>query len=843
MAKYKFLLPVLMLALVVSTLAGMLGNVAASPVSSPALIAQSSQNTGNAASASGPAQAAQPPASGAAIPANNDGLDALPPGLRGVSYSTLAMSGKVHPAKPGSAQPNSWVNPFAPLLNITWGAAAQTTASSSGEPAAGVNPTNGQYLLVSGNFSLDNSTNGGLTWQTRTPPNPHGSGDVTNAWLEGGAGGNALEMAINNGGGGYDFTCGRSTDFGVNWATDAACGASVSTPYFDDREYIWVDHNPASPFYGRAYVTVALFDAGGSGSFNTVSNRWSSDNGTTWNPPGSAPLALVPNNEFALRIAHNEFPSLGISPDGTLGYAWHRGQCCGIIVNVPNKVMFARSTDGGVSFPFSTTIVTVPQNQAVSFNSTSPLGVRWSDTPNIAADLGQNGVFYAVWTAYRTPSTPASAAIYLSKSTDNGATWSTPVIPYNNPNPNIFQGWGWVKVTPDGTIHVTFLSGTTNNTTVAQFYVQSTDGGVTWSAPFQLSSSTFGAFSVTTDYEANDVGGFSGGGGTILAAWAQSTHWARVGTFTLGTPTPTVTGTPPTATPTRTNTSTPTSTPTPCFGPDPVVNGGFETGQLAPWVISDTVPPPVVSTAQAHSGTYSALLGTVSGSEPNGSGSIYQQVTVPAGGAQLSYWYYPLTTDTITFDWQDAYVENTSGTILATIMHVDENDGVWKNKTFDMTPYAGQTVRIVFLVHQDGFGDLTSMYVDDVSMAAIVSCGTPTPAPPTATQTNTPVPPTNAPSATSTLVPPTATRTSTAVPPTSTATAVPPSSTPVPATNTPGGPTNTPVPTNTPMPTNTPGGATNTPIAPTLTPTDCPNPFVDINNNVFYYAIHYLYCR
>jgi len=56
-------------------------------------------------------------------------------------------------------------------------------------------------------------------------------------------------------------------------------------------------------------------------------------------------------------------------------------------------------------------------------------------------------------------------------------------------------------------------------------------------------------------------------------------------------------------------------------------------------------------------------------------------------------------------------------------------------------------------------------------------------------------------------------------------------------TPTPGGPTNTPVLTS------TPGGPTNTPIAPTVTPTDCPNPFVDINGNVFYYAIHYLYCR
>ena len=44
-----------------------------------------------------------------------------------------------------------------------------------------------------------------------------------------------------------------------------------------------------------------------------------------------------------------------------------------------------------------------------------------------------------------------------------------------------------------------------------------------------------------------------------------------------------------------------------------------------------------------------------------------------------------------------------------------------------MTPYANQTVRIKFLVHQDGFGDDTAMYVDDVAL--LVPCSTPTPTP------------------------------------------------------------------------------------------------------------------
>src|SRR5947208_16070108 len=72
-------------------------------------------------------------------------------------------------------------------------------------------------------------------------------------------------------------------------------------------------------------------------------------------------------------------------------------------------------------------------------------------------------------------------------------------------------------------------------------------------------------------------------------------------------------------------------------------------------------------------------------------------------------------------------------------MHVCSNAQTWTNQTFNMAPYAGQTVRIEFLVHQDGFGDDTSMYVDDVTLGA-GACGTPSPgASPTRTPTPTPV--------------------------------------------------------------------------------------------------------
>jgi hypothetical protein len=175
----------------------------------------------------------------------------------------------------------------------------------------------------------------------------------------------------------------------------------------------------------------------------------------------------------------------------------------------------------------------------------------------------------------------------------------------------------------------------------------------------------------------------------------------------------------PTNTPTRTPTRTPvagaTNTPPPC--PNLVANPGFETGSLAPWVVQDANPAPVVSTAQRHTGSYTVLVGAASGPEPNGNSSFYQQVSVPSTGGTLSFWYRPSSTDTITYDWQDAYVTDTSGNILATIMHVCSNTQTWTNVTFNLAPYAGTTVRIKFLVHGDGFGDLTNMYVDDVSLS------------------------------------------------------------------------------------------------------------------------------
>jgi hypothetical protein len=149
-----------------------------------------------------------------------------------------------------------------------------------------------------------------------------------------------------------------------------------------------------------------------------------------------------------------------------------------------------------------------------------------------------------------------------------------------------------------------------------------------------------------------------------------------------------------------------------------IQKGGFETGTLANWTPGG-VYLPFTTTVQKRSGAYSAQLGASLGSEPNGDSSLYQAITIPstATKATLTFWYWPSTTDTITNDWQEAQVQNSSGTTLAQIMKVASNTQVWTPGDVRSDPLTkGQTIRVYFNDHQDGYGDLTYMYLDDVGV-------------------------------------------------------------------------------------------------------------------------------
>ncbi|MCU1299995.1 MAG: hypothetical protein JWQ87_279 [Candidatus Sulfotelmatobacter sp.] len=238
-----------------------------------------------------------------------------------------------------------------------------------------------------------------------------------------------------------------------------------------------------------------------------------------------------------------------------------------------------------------------------------------------------------------------------------------------------------------------------------------TNSTITVSSQNGFSSATTLSFSalpsgVTAAFSNNPVTPPANGTATSTLTFTASS------TATTGTSNITVTGTSGSFVQTTTIALTVTATSTQL-----IQNGGFETGTLANW-ISGGVYTPFVETAQKHSGTYAAQLSSNSGSEPNGDSSVYQTITIPstATKATLTFYYWPSTTDTITYDWQEARVQNTSGALLAQIMKVCSNAMAWTPVTYDLTSYKGQTIRVYFNAHGDGYGDLTYMYLDDVSV-------------------------------------------------------------------------------------------------------------------------------
>jgi hypothetical protein len=146
-------------------------------------------------------------------------------------------------------------------------------------------------------------------------------------------------------------------------------------------------------------------------------------------------------------------------------------------------------------------------------------------------------------------------------------------------------------------------------------------------------------------------------------------------------------------------------------------NGGFESGTLDCWTAGGVFAP-AISTLQAHGGAFSAQLGATGLPEPNGDSWIYQTVTVPSNvqSPTLTFWYWPWTSDSIDFDWQEAQIRDASGNMLAQVFKAASNAQTWNYVSYDLTPYKGQTIQLYFNVHEDGYDDPTYMYVDDVAI-------------------------------------------------------------------------------------------------------------------------------
>jgi len=319
-----------------------------------------------------------------------------------------------------------------------------------------------------GSYSQDR----GVTWNNLTS-RPFCNGHGTNygdpfvvydqshsVWLAG---------FLATGCGGQGIGIWKSTD-AVNW-TPAPCAHSG---FSDDRESAWVDNNPASPHYGRVYVTWNDFTLP---SYN-ISVVYSDNGGENW----SNAVVVSPSPIFYRNV------QVTTGQDGTVFIASMNEGNGGLTAR--SNLVF-RSSNGGIiwdqinmgpSFPAAGTSTCGYFATMFSPNIWRHMG--WGD---IAA--GPNGTIHYVYTQHGIPESDV-ADIYYSRSTDNGISWE-PGIKLNT-DANV--GWQWqasVAVSPEGHVLVSWYDTRTQLTSNYERWGRfSSDNGQTWEADAPISDAS-----------------------------------------------------------------------------------------------------------------------------------------------------------------------------------------------------------------------------------------------------------------------------------------------------------------------------------------------------------------
>ena len=160
---------------------------------------------------------------------------------------------------------------------------------------------------------------------------------------------------------------------------------------------------------------------------------------------------------------------------------------------------------------------------------------------------------------------------------------------------------------------------------------------------------------------------------------------------------------------------TPTPTPPPA-GTELLLNRGFESG-----AVNWTATAGVINNSTQQTPRSGAWYAWLNGYGVTHTDSLFQQINVPstANTVTLSFWLKissAETTTTTVFDRLQVQIRNSSNTVLttlATYSNLNETTG-YTLKTFDVTAFKGQTIRIYFLGTEDS-SLATSFVIDDTS--------------------------------------------------------------------------------------------------------------------------------
>ncbi|HKV07826.1 MAG TPA: sialidase family protein [Thermoanaerobaculia bacterium] len=301
----------------------------------------------------------------------------------------------------------------------------------------------------------------------------------------------------------------KSTDGGATWTYDATISGDHQ---FADRQMIWVDHSASSPYKDNLYVVWH------NGPNVFMARRTAADG--VWHAP--------------IQVSGRETMGTGIGSDvkvdgaGTVYAYWPD--------TGSQRIYVVKSTNGGASY-------SKPVAVAKTFGWFT-IGVPAQNGRRTAIYVtsgayraGKQSLVYAAWHDLEgskgcnswtqeprdNVNSPCKTRIWFSRSTNGGLKWSKPRMIYNQKTLNDqFHPW-MVVDEATGALAIMYYDTTGEERNKVNVWFQASyDKGVTWSAPFRVTT----APSSTTDEggdgnQYGDYNGMSGIAGTFFPVWTD----------------------------------------------------------------------------------------------------------------------------------------------------------------------------------------------------------------------------------------------------------------------------------------------------------------------------------
>lgn len=392
------------------------------------------------------------------------------------------------------------------------------------------------------------SSDGGTTWGYSCPPDDAAYGLDCNAF-GGGTFGSDPALYWDDAGNVYlnymllcstatdtlfSLVVARSSDGGATWAARGVVKDSFASGDVEDKNFIVIDNHLGSPHHGRAYV---CWDRN-----NDEKIAYSDDGGTSWTevdlPTTSGSCGGPPvSSRFDLAC------EMAVEDDGTVHIIYDTLTCfssCSC-----EQMYYSRSTDGGASW---STPLQLRDFNLVGFSSdnhpppqddrgVNPFGAIDVDNTGGPCD----GTLYVTFTDH-TGGGSATSDVWVIRSTDGGASWSSPVLINDDGPGGNCQFHPFLVVDPtNGDVVVAWhdARNDTDNREVDYFVDRSTDCGVSFGTDVQVSapSGEFNNSTIswsdqnTTDNTTsnpNQYGEYMGldaRGGKAYVAWSDTRHF------------------------------------------------------------------------------------------------------------------------------------------------------------------------------------------------------------------------------------------------------------------------------------------------------------------------------